>query len=130
MLQSSPQRTAGMLRTHCMMTVRHHRRLFCHMFLPVIQVGEVPKPDHSMAAGQAHAFAWHDPKTEDGMPVAQRELTHQSLRPPSFFAFACQVGRDPGLQRMIAALGPTQPLCSTFSAVLSSSMEGGDPLRG
>ena len=76
--------------------------------LLLIQVGEVPKPDHSLAAGQSPAIAWHDLKTNGGMSVAQKWLTHQSLRLPSFPAFACQVGRDPGLQRMVVALAPTQ----------------------
>ena len=38
----------------------------------MIQVARIPKPDHSMVAGRAHAIAWHDPKTEDGVSVARR----------------------------------------------------------
>ena len=38
----------------------------------IIQMGKVPKPDHSLAAGRTPAIAWHDSKTDDGMSVAQR----------------------------------------------------------
>ena len=38
----------------------------------LIQVGEVPKPDHSLAAGRTPAVAWHDLKSNGAMSRAQK----------------------------------------------------------
>ena len=93
----------------------------------IVQVSDMPEPDHSVAAGRAHAIAWHGHKRLGDMLVAQGKLTHQSRRPPSLSDPTCQVRCDPGLQQTIVELAPTQTSCSTLYAALRPSMGSDEP---